>query len=63
MSKAWSALQIGVMEFNGLISVDETLGDIFSDPTAWAQSVDADARKNITLEYLLQMRAGLTMPE
>jgi len=53
----------GVMEKEGLISITNTLEDIWPDPDIWAQAEDSDARKNITIEHLLQMRAGLTMPE
>ena len=63
MTKVWSALLYGVMEREGLISVKDTLGDVWTDPDVWAQADNAEARKNITIEYLLQMRTGLTMPE
>lgn len=63
MTKAWSALMFGIMEKEDLISIDETLEDIWTDPDIWAQADNSDVRKNITIEHLLQMRAGLTMPE
>lgn len=53
----------GIMEKEGIISLNETLEDIWPDPDVWAQADNPEARKNITMEHLLQMRAGLTMPE
>ena len=64
MTKAWSALAFGVMERDGLISVEnETLGDIWPEESVWEYTENAEARMNIPLEYLLKMRAGITMPE
>jgi len=63
MTKAWSALMIGILEREGRISINETLGDIWTDPDVWAEAEQSDDRQNITIEHVLQMRAGLTMPE
>ena len=63
MTKSWSALLFGVMEKEGLLSVQETLGDIWPNETVWANVSDAEARKQITIESILQMRGGLSVPE
>lgn len=62
-TKSWVSLLFGIMEKEELIRVDETLGDIFPDPAVWKDVEDADLRRDITVEYLLQMRAGLSMPK
>lgn len=58
MTKTWSGMIVGVMEKAGLISVTETLGDIWPNDTLWEGIDDAEDRKKSTVEYILQMRAG-----
>lgn len=61
MTKSWGTLAYGIMEREGLIY--ETLGDIWPEESVWEYTENAEARQNIPLEYLLKMRAGITMPE
>ena len=46
---------------DGLLSLDETLGDIFPDDAAWAEVTDGsnDFRKGVTIEELLTLTSGL----
>lgn len=60
MTKTWSGLLFGVMVKEGLISVDETLGEIWPEEGIWPNGTEA--RQNITVEQILQMRSGLQMP-
>ena len=63
VTKSWSGLLLGVMEKEGLISLDETLGDVFTDEEVWADVEDAEERKQVTIEETVQMRGGFFMPE
>jgi len=61
MTKTWSGLLYGVAAKEGLLKVNETLGEIWKDPETWPEG--SEARQNITVEHILQMRSGLRMPE
>lgn len=61
-TKSWISLLFGVMEKNGLISLSETLGDIWPDDDTWKYVDDVDYRRSITIKSLLTMTAGLKMP-
>lgn len=61
-TKSWIALLFGIMEGDGLISVNETLWDIWPNETIWENVKDSELRKKTTIESILQMRAGLKMP-
>lgn len=63
MTKTWSGMLFGIMEKEGLLSVDETLGDVWPDDAIWAGVEDAEDRKQATIENILQMRAGFNMSE
>ena len=39
------------------------MGDIWPDESVWTNVTDAEDRKKISIEGLLQMRAGLNMTE
>jgi hypothetical protein len=68
-TKSWTALLFGVMEKEGLLSLDETLEDIWPDKAVWEgvaemyNATGAELRKKTTLEQLIQMRGGYIMPE
>ena len=54
-TKSWTGLLIGLLVDDGLLSVDQTLGEIFPDDAAWTDVTDGseDFRKNVTIEELL----------
>jgi len=60
VTKGWESLLFGIMVDDGLLSLDTTLGEIFSDDEAWADVTDGstDFRKGITVEELLTMTSG-----
>jgi len=60
-TKSWTSLIVGMMVEDGLLSLDETLGDIFPNNEAWADVTDGstDFRKNVTVEEMLTMTSGL----
>lgn len=69
-TKSWTGLIFGVMEKEGLISLEETLGDIWPDEELWERVAEkynatgaVEMRKKTTLEELVQMRGGYVMPE
>mmetsp|Transcript_24338 Transcript_24338/g.37203 ORF Transcript_24338/g.37203 Transcript_24338/m.37203 type:complete len:413 (-) Transcript_24338:89-1327(-) len=60
-TKSWTSLIVGMMVEDGLLSLDETLGDIFPNNEAWADVTDGSTefRKNVTVEEMLTMTSGL----
>lgn len=65
-TKAFTALLLGVLMKDGLLSLNETLADIFAyDPYdwIWGNVDDAEDRKALTIESIITMTAGLSMPE
>jgi CubicO group peptidase (beta-lactamase class C family) len=63
ITKSWIGLIFGVMELEGLIRINETLVDIWPDPTIWDKVEDADARKQTTIEQILEVNGGYELPE
>lgn len=63
VTKAWSGLMFGVAVSEGLVSVDETLLDIWPDPATWENVPNAALRQQVTVKQVLQMRGGFVMPE
>eukprot|EP00984_Skeletonema_dohrnii_P004524 scaffold1600_cov79-Skeletonema_dohrnii-CCMP3373.AAC.4 len=61
VTKSWISLLIGLLMDDGLLSLDTTLGEIFSNDEAWADVTDGstDFRKSVTVEELLTMTSGL----
>ena len=64
-TKSWMSMLIGILVDNGVLSIDETLGDIFTDDSVWAD-VDGDGtvdfRKSIKIKDMLTMTSGLVCP-
>ena len=58
-TKSWMGLLIGLFVKDGLLDMDETLGDVFSDDV-WMNIhiTDAQFRKNVTMKELLTMTSG-----
>jgi len=63
ITKTWNGLLLGVAVREGLIDPQETLGEIWPDPQDWEGIRDAELRQSITVEQVLQMRGGFTMPD
>ena len=64
-TKSFTALILGIMIKDGLLSLDETLGEVFEyDPYNWIrdQVKDADERMALTIKSILTMSAGLSLP-
>ena len=49
---------------DGVLSIDDTLGDIFTDESAWADIDDnsTEFRKNVSIKDMLTMTSGLVTP-
>ena len=62
ITKSWTGLLMGIAEKENLLSLDETLGDIWPDEATWANIEDAEDRNKTTLEQLVKMRGGYEMP-
>jgi CubicO group peptidase (beta-lactamase class C family) len=63
-TKSWTSLLIGMLIEDGQLSLNETLGDVFSNNDTWADVTDGstDFRKNVTIEEMLTMSSGLISP-
>ena len=63
-TKSWMSLLFGTLVDDGLLSLDETLGDIFPEDDAWADVSDGstDFRKEVTVKELLTMTSGFIDP-
>ena len=63
-TKSWTGLLIGLLVDDGLLSVDQKLGEIFPEDAAWTGVTDGseDFRKNVTIEELLTMTSGFYDP-
>ncbi|KAK1735405.1 beta-lactamase [Skeletonema marinoi] len=61
VTKSWMSLLFGIMVDDGLLSLDTTLGEIFSNDDEWADVTDGstDFRKGVTVRELLTMTSGL----
>lgn len=59
-TKTWTSLLFGVMEEEGLISMSDRLVDI-ADGSFWNTVRDADLRKELSMEAILSMTAGLRL--
>ena len=57
VTKSWASLLIGTLVKDGLLTRQTTLGEVF-DPGTWKDVDDADAKRLITIEDLLQMESG-----
>lgn len=65
-TKSFTALILGVMVKDGLLSLDETLGEVFEyDPYNFVRNgvTDADQRMALTIESILTMTAGFSLPK
>jgi len=60
-TKSWTSLLIGLLVDEGLLEIEDTLGDIFKDDDAWSQVLDGsvETRKAVTIEEMLTMTSGL----
>lgn len=58
VTKSWISLIVGMMIDEGNISLESTLGSIFTDEQTWEDIPDTEIRKAITIEELLTMKSG-----
>ena len=56
---SWTSLLIGTLVRDGRLTRQTTLGEIF-DEDVWSDVDDAEAKRRITIEDLLQMESGYT---
>jgi len=65
-TKSWISLLIGILVDHNLLSINETLGDIFAnDSSAWDDVTEIETiafRKAVTIEEMLTMSSGLVLP-
>ena len=63
-TKSWTSFIIGMLVDDGVLSINDTLGDIFTDESAWADVDDnsTDFRKNVSIQDMLTMTSGLVTP-
>ena len=62
ITKSWTGLLLGLAEKENLLSLTETLEDVWPDENTWENIEDAKDRKKTTIEQLVQMRGGYDMP-
>lgn len=58
-TKSWTSLLIGLVVQEGKLSIDETLGEIFTDEQVWLNITDTKFRQNVTIKEMLTMSSGL----
>jgi len=58
-TKSWSGMLVGNLVKQGLITVNDTLGDIFSNETVWDQVSNATYKQSLNLHEILSMTTGL----
>ncbi|KAL7538631.1 hypothetical protein ACHAXR_009767 [Thalassiosira sp. AJA248-18] len=63
-TKSWVSLLVGLLVDGGLLGLNETLGEIFPDATAWMDVTDETLafRKGVIVEEMLTMSSGLISP-
>ncbi|EJK48248.1 hypothetical protein THAOC_32971, partial [Thalassiosira oceanica] len=60
VTKSWTALMVGMLINEGKLSLNSTLGSVFTDEYIWDEAMpDADFRKAITIEEMVSMTSGL----
>lgn len=51
---------VGILVDDGLISLEDTLAQIWPDQNVWANVDQAEEKQTVTIEGLLTMTSGLT---
>ena len=54
-TKSWVSLLVGMVVDDGLLSLDDTLGDVWPDQSVWKDVVDASIKQAVTIDSLLSM--------
>ena len=64
VTKSITSLLIGLLVDDGLLSLDETLGDVFPDEdgTVWPNVEESNFVANVTIREMLTMTSGLVSP-
>ena len=60
-TKSFMSLLVGILMDDGSLSLDDTLGDVFTN-TAWEKVEMADYVQSVTIEEMLTMTSGLVNP-
>jgi len=58
-TKSWTSFLIGTLVDRGLLSLNDTLGEIFDDPGDWVNVHQAAAKQGARLQDMLTMTSGL----
>jgi len=61
-TKSIMSLIIGMLVDEGSLSLDETLGEVFNNSSAWVNVGNADYVRSVTIEEILTMTSGLVDP-
>jgi len=61
-TKSWTAMIVGMLVDQGLLSLTDTLGNIFDDEADWDDIVDAEEKQTLTVRELLTFTSGLCEP-
>ena len=58
-TKSFMSLLVGMLMDDGSLSLDDTLGDVFTNSTIWGEVEMADYVQSVTIEEMLTMTSGL----
>jgi CubicO group peptidase (beta-lactamase class C family) len=63
-TKSWMSMLFGFAVEEGLIGLGETLGEIFTNESVWAElnATEVDFKRNVTIYEMLTMTSGLLNP-
>lgn len=63
-TKSWISLLFAIMIREGLVELDETLGDVFTNASDWSEvnATEVDFVQNVTIYEMLTMSSGLQDP-
>jgi CubicO group peptidase (beta-lactamase class C family) len=63
-TKSWMSMLFGFAVEEGLIGLEETLGEIFTNESVWAElnATEVDFKMNVTIFEMLTMTSGLNNP-
>ena len=61
-TKSFMSLLVGMLIDERSLSLDDTLGDVFTNSTVWDNVEMADYVQSVTIEEMLTMTSGLVNP-
>ena len=59
-AKSFDSLALGLLVDAGLLTLNDTLGEIFIDDSTWENATHAEYVQGVSIEKLLTMTSGLT---